>query len=178
MGPPNASFPGTSQWLLNLGPSSSSTSRPTFALSSLQFPLWRHCECSSTPVLHRPQRLATFPGPDHSQNAKFAASCVHGLLCRRFDEAACMRRSRHLLQRNLAPSFAAHKFQNTYLSSELLRYLLRICPHWPMHQLAPSSNSAFCSRLGKTHTLFLRAQAFTYCTNRRSRTEPSSTRSP
>jgi hypothetical protein len=93
MGPPNASFPGTSQWLLNLGPSSSSTSRPTFALSSLQFPLWRHCECSSTPVLHRPQRLATFPGPDHSQNAKFAASCVHGLLCRSFDEAACMRRS-------------------------------------------------------------------------------------
>jgi hypothetical protein len=104
-------------------------------------------------------------------------------VCTDFCVAALKRRHacadhRHLLQRNLAPSFAAHKFQNTYLSSELLRYLLRICPHWPMHQLAPSSKSASCSRLGKTHTLFLRAQTFTYCTMRRSRTQPSSIRSP
>jgi hypothetical protein len=46
-----------------------------------------------------------------------------------------------------------------------------------MHQLAPSSNSTSCSRLGKTHTLFRRAKAFTYCTMRRSRTEPSWIRS-
>jgi hypothetical protein len=71
--------------------------------------------CSSTPVLRRPQRLATFPGPDHSQNAKFVALCLHGLLCRSLEESECADH-RHLLQRNLAPRFAAHKLQNmTYL---------------------------------------------------------------
>ncbi len=117
------------------------------------------------------QAAATFPGPDHSQNLAFARMvctdfCVAALKSRHAQITdTCCNETWH--QGSLRTNF---KTWHTYLS-ELLRILQRMCPHWSMHQLAPSSNSTSCSRLGKTHTLFLRAKAFTYCTITRSKHE-------